>query len=524
MKVRRALISVSDKTGIVEFAKRLSELGVEIISTGGTAKLLKESGIAVKEVSEITGFPEILDGRVKTLHPVIHGGILAKRDTPAHLTQLNEHGIPFIDLVVVNLYPFRETVEKGASFEEIIENIDIGGPTLIRSSAKNFKFVAVVVDPEDYQKVISEIEETGEVSEETRFYLARKAFSLTAFYDAVISQYFNSVDSKGIPVPPEEFPKNLTIPLEKVCDMRYGENPHQRASFYRDVFSTGGVANAEVLYAGKPLSFNNICDIDSAFGLACEFDVERDGVSCVIVKHSNPCGVAVSCSPVRAYELALQTDPISAFGGIVAFNSKVDEETARLLIQRFYECVCAPDFEESAVEILKSKKNLRVLKIKQEIFPRFPFDLRKVSGGVLVQDTDSAVFSDMPEVVSGKEPSEEEWKELEFAFKVVKWVKSNGVVFAKGTRTLAIGVGQTSRIDAIKCAIEKARSLGFDLKGSVLASEAFFPFKDAVEEAYKVGVKAIIQPGGSIRDEEVIETARNLGITMVFTKIRHFRH
>ncbi|SMO36617.1 phosphoribosylaminoimidazolecarboxamide formyltransferase / IMP cyclohydrolase [Balnearium lithotrophicum] len=531
MKPVRALISVSDKRGIVDFAKELNELGIEIVSTGGTARLLKESGIPVREISDLTGFPEIMEGRVKTLHPKVHGGILADRSKDEHLRAMRELEIEPIDMVVVNLYPFKETVKKGADLDEIIENIDIGGPTMVRAAAKNFKHVAIVTDPEDYERIINELKETGEISLKTRFYLARKAFNLTAHYDAVISDYLFSIDEEGKKVGCRELRNPLTITFEKVQDLRYGENPHQRGAFYREVFVTEPcVTRARKLHGEKELSFNNIYDLDGALNLALEFDPVKEGISCAIIKHANPCGVALGKTPEEAYERALKVDPLSAFGGIIAFNSRVTPEAARLIVERFYECIIAPDYDEEALEILKTKKNLRVLTTDglnglKNRGEDSPFDYRRVVGGLLVQDRDLMTLDpEKLKVVTDREPTEKEWEDLIFAFKVVKWVKSNSVVYAKDKVAVGIGVGQTSRVDSARCAAEKAKLMGIDLSGSVLASEAFFPFRDSIDEAAKVGVTAVIQPGGSIRDKEVIQAANEHGMAMVFAGIRHFRH
>jgi phosphoribosylaminoimidazolecarboxamide formyltransferase/IMP cyclohydrolase len=505
--------------------------GVEIISTGGTARLLREAGVKVKDISELTGFPEIMGGRVKTLHPKVHGGILADRSKEEHLKAMRDLDIKPIDMVVVNLYPFKETVARGASFEEIIENIDIGGPTMVRAAAKNFKHVAVVTDPSDYELVTSELKETGRISPKTRFYLARKAFNLTAHYDALISDFLFSVDENGERVGCREFRNPLTVTFEKVQDLRYGENPHQRGAFYKEVFvAEPCVARAEKLHGEKELSFNNIYDLDAAFNLVLEFDPQKDGTACAIIKHANPCGVALGETAEEAYEKALKVDPLSAFGGIIAFNDRVTVEAAKLIVGRFYECIIAPDYEEGALEILKTKKNLRVLTTnglsgieRKALYS--PFDYRKVVGGLLVQDRDTLTLEpEKLKVVTEREPTEKEWEDLLFAFKVVKWVKSNSVVYAKDKVAVGIGVGQTSRVDSARCAAEKARLMGIDLENSVLASEAFFPFRDSVDEAAKVGVTAIIQPGGSIRDKEVIQAANEHGMAMVFTGIRHFRH
>ena len=531
MKPVRAIVSVSDKTGIVDFVKKLVDLGIEIVSTGGTAKLLREAGIPVREISDLTGFPEIMEGRVKTLHPKVHGGILARRDKEDHLKAMEELGIERIDMVVVNLYPFKETVKKGASLEEIIENIDIGGPTMVRAAAKNYKDVAIVTDPRDYDLIVKELEETGEISLKTRFYLAKKAFNLTAHYDALISDFLYSIDEEGTPVAVREMRNPLTVTFEKVQDLRYGENPHQRGAFYKEVFiDEPCVSSAEKLAGEKELSFNNLYDLDGAFNLVLEFDPEKEGVACAIIKHANPCGVALGKTPEEAYEKALNVDPVSAFGGIIAFNSKVNADVAKLITQRFYECIIAPEYDEEALEILKTKKNLRVLTTNglsglERRGQKSPFDYRRITGGLLVQDRDLVVFDpEKVKVVTDREPTEREWEDMIFAFKVVKWVKSNSVVYAKNKVAIGIGVGQTSRIDSARCAAEKAKMMGMDLEGSVLASEAFFPFRDSVDEAAKVGVTAIIQPGGSIRDSEVIQAANEHNMAMVFTGIRHFRH
>ena len=522
MKPARALISVYDKRGVVDFATELHRLGVELVSTGGTYNLLKESGLPVVEVSRLTGFPEIMNGRVKTLHPLIHGGILADRTNQEHLKTMYRLGIKGIDIVAVNLYPFKDVVERGADILTAIENIDIGGPALIRASAKNYRFVTVVTDPEDYQEVIRELKETGEVSLETRFRLARKAFNLTAHYDALIAKYLYSVDEKGNPAECADMRTPLTLTFEKVAELRYGENPHQRGALYAETLSESqGVVKGKKLSGAKELSFNNIQDLDSALRLAFEFT--GDGCACVIVKHANPCGVAVGRSPEEAYEKALRTDPLSAFGGIVAFNAQVNRKTAELMVERFYECVVAPSYTEEALEVLSTRKNLRVVSAEVKLTEGLEF--RHILGGLLVQDADTVdLVPDKLKVVSDREPTPEEWKDLIFAFKVVKWVKSNAVVFAKSQATVGIGVGQTSRVDAVRCAREKARLMGLSLSGSVMASDAFFPFRDSVDEAAKAGVTAIIQPGGSIRDREVINSANEHGIAMVFTGVRHFRH
>ncbi|MGC9120726.1 MAG: bifunctional phosphoribosylaminoimidazolecarboxamide formyltransferase/IMP cyclohydrolase [Sulfurihydrogenibium sp.] len=512
--MKRALISVSDKTGIVEFAKELVNLGYQIVSSSGTAKHLKENGIEVLEVSQVTGFPEILDGRVKTLHPKIHGGILAIRDNPQHLKQLNENDITPIDIVAINLYPFEETVKKGADLDEIIENIDIGGPAMVRAAAKNYKFVTIITDPNDYETVIKELKENGDVSIDTRKLLSLKAFRHTALYDSIIATVLN--EKFGIN---EDFPKELTIPMRKKTNLRYGENPHQKASLYVNPIEEGlSVADSEILQ-GKEMSYNNYLDVEASLLLVKEFE----NPACVIVKHNNPCGVAERDNLYEAYQLALQTDPKSAFGGIVAFNRQLDGKTAKALTELFLEVVVAPSFSEEALDILKTKKNLRVVKIKnfdKEIVGK---DLKRLTGGYLVQDRDKGLYETL-EVVTERKPTEKELEDLIFALKVVKHVKSNAVVIAKDRRSVGIGVGQTSRVDSLETAVKKAQEFSLPLEGSVLASEAFFPFRDSIDFAAKYGIKAVIQPGGSIRDGEVIQACNEHGIAMIFTKMRHFKH
>ncbi|SNZ09914.1 IMP cyclohydrolase /phosphoribosylaminoimidazolecarboxamide formyltransferase [Persephonella hydrogeniphila] len=513
---KRALLSVSDKRGIVDFGKALVELGFEIISSSGTAKVLKENGVPVVEVSQITGFPEIMGGRVKTLHPKIHGALLAVRDNPDYMKQIQELGIQPIDIVAINLYPFEETVKKGAGLDEIIENIDIGGPAMVRASAKNHKFVTIIVDPDDYDFVLSELRENGETTLETRRKLALKAFRHTAFYDSVISAVLN--EKFGIN---EKFPDELSIPVRKRSTLRYGENPHQEGAVYTSPVEYRGlsVAQSDVLH-GKEMSYNNFLDVEAAVNLIKEFDE----TACVIVKHNNPCGVAVREKQVDAYREALSRDPKSAFGGIVAFNRSVDMETAQALTEIFLEVVIAPDFDEEAFKFLtEKKKNLRLVKIKN--FSKEPagLDYRRISGGLLIQDRDLRLYKEW-KVVTDREPSPEEVKDLLFAWKVVKHVKSNSVVIAKNNATVGIGPGQTSRVDSLETAVKKAKEFGLSTEGAVLASEAFFPFRDSVDEAAKHGITAIIQPGGSIRDPEVIEAANEHKIAMVFTGMRHFKH
>jgi phosphoribosylaminoimidazolecarboxamide formyltransferase/IMP cyclohydrolase len=521
-KTARALISVSDKTGLIDFAGRLARRGIEILSTGGTARALREAGVAVREVSDFTGAPEILDGRVKTLHPRVHGGILG-RPTDEHRAQMREHGLDAIDLVVVNLYPFRETVARGAPFDEVIENIDIGGPAMIRSAAKNHERVAVVVDPADYGRVIADIEGGGEVSAGLRFELCRKAFAHTAAYDGAIAMHLGKLS--GHPSVPgaalADFPTSLHPELHLNRVLRYGENPHQKAAFYASAGARGpSLARAEVLH-GKELSYNNILDLDAAMKLCAEFSA----AAAVVIKHTNPCGAAIAPDGegvLSAYRRARETDPVSAFGGIVAVNRLVEAELAKEMAETFLECIVAPDFSPEALALLSVKKGLRLL--KGEIGPGDPaeLELRSVAGGVLVQSRDAAT-SPVPEgrVVTRRPPTAAELVDLDFAWRVAKHVKSNAIVFAGGGRTLGIGAGQMSRVDSVRIAVGKARS---SLEGSVLASDAFFPFRDGVDEAAKAGIRAIVEPGGSVRDQEVIAAADERDIAMVFTGERHFRH
>ena len=526
-KIRRAIISVTDKNGIEVFAKDLSQMGVEIISTGGTAELLKKAGIMVIGISNYTGFPEMLDGRLKTLHPKIHGGILGQRDKNEHVKQMEGHGILPIDMVVVNLYAFEATIAKGCSLEEAIENVDIGGPTMIRAAAKNHKDVAVVVDPSDYHRIMEEMKKNnGSLSYETRFYLAKKVFQLTARYDGAISNYLGKIEDGMIK---KDFPDTLTVQVEKIQDLRYGENPHQRAAFYREIVRSTGerikgpcIAHAKQLH-GKELSFNNILDLNSAIELAKEFHEP----SCVIIKHNNPCGVAMSkAGLLDAYQKALSCDKVSAFGGIIAVNRIMDAKSAKEMSQLFLEAIAAPDFDEDALKILKDKKNLRLLEISEFTahIPEFKgYDLKKVNGGLLVQTADIESAQDL-KTATKRGPSDAELEDLLFAWNVCKHVKSNAIIFAKDTQTVGIGAGQMSRIDSTRIGIMKAKDAGLEVKGSVMASDAFFPFRDNVDRAAEAGVTAIIQPGGSVRDEEVIKAADEHKIAMVFTGIRHFRH
>lgn len=513
MSVKRALISVSDKTGVVEFARGLVELGAEIISTGGTARTLKEAGIPVTYVSDVTGFPEILEGRVKTLHPAIHGGILARR-IPGHLNQIEQHGIKPIDLVAVNLYPFKETVAKpGVALDEAIENIDIGGPTLVRAAAKNHQDVIIVVNPRRYPEILEALK-AGKVTAGLRRELALEAFTHTASYDTAISNYFRSISDSG-----NLFPETWQLSVERKQLLRYGENPHQRAAFYRDDSVQGPcVANAKQLH-GKELSYNNILDLNSALELVREFS----DPACVIIKHNNPCGAACADSILQAYRLAYETDPVSAFGGIVAFNRPVDRDTAGEMSKIFLEAVIAPEYEPQALEVLKTKENLRLLETGALDGPSTDrLDIRKVNGGLLVQETDEKVVD--PEklrVVTEKKPSDKLMKDIIFAMTVVKHVKSNAIVVAKDQQVLGVGAGQMNRVGSARIALEQA---GGKAKGAILASDAFFPFRDTVDQAARAGISVIVQPGGSLRDEESIKAANEHGIIMVFTGMRHFKH
>jgi phosphoribosylaminoimidazolecarboxamide formyltransferase / IMP cyclohydrolase len=515
-KTARALISVSDKAGLVDLGTRLAKLGVEILSTGGTARSLREAGVTVKDVSEFTGFPEMLDGRIKTLHPRVHGGLLG-RATDEHQAQMRKAGLDNIDLVVVNLYPFRETVARGAAFEEVIENIDIGGPAMIRSAAKNHERVAVVVEPSDYGRVLAELESAGEISDGLRFELCRKAFAHTAAYDGAIAGYLGRLESPAASL--ADFPETLHPSLRRERVLRYGENPHQKAAFYSIDGARGpSLARAEVLQ-GKELSYNNLLDLDGAMRLCAEFTAP----AAAIIKHTNPCGVAVSSEGVAdAYRRARETDPVSAFGGIVAVNRTVDADLARDMAETFLECVIAPDYSPEALAALSVKKGLRLLKLPIAKGEPGELELRAVSGGALVQTNDAATSDAAAgRVVSERTPTAQELEDLDFAWRVAKHVKSNAIVFAGGGRTLGIGAGQMSRVDSVRIAVSKAR---FPLQGAVLASDAFFPFRDGVDEAAKAGVLAIIEPGGSVRDQEVITAANERGIAMVFTGERHFKH
>ncbi|MCP3028373.1 bifunctional phosphoribosylaminoimidazolecarboxamide formyltransferase/IMP cyclohydrolase [Halobacillus sp. A5] len=509
--MKRALLSVSDKQGISEFAQQLIELGYELISTGGTKRAIEEAGLPVLSISEITEFPEIMDGRVKTLHPSVHGGLLAKRSNEAHMSQLDELNIETIDLVAVNLYPFKETIAKpDVTEEDAIENIDIGGPTMLRSAAKSFEDVAVVVDPDDYHQVIDSLK-SGDLSFAERKNLAAKVFRHTANYDALIAEYFAQLTE-------EPYPESYIVTYEKVQSLRYGENPHQTASFYKKAnYKGASLANAEQLN-GKELSYNNIQDANAALDVVLEFNEP----AAVAVKHMNPCGVGTSRGLFDAFSKAYAADPVSIFGGIVALNREVDGETAAKLKEIFLEIVLAPSFSEEALEILTAKKNLRLLKIDIKKPETQTHKLTSVSGGLLVQDTDEGTLEDVElEVATERQPTEQELKDLELGWKVVKHVKSNAIVVAKSDQTLGVGAGQMNRVGAAQIAFEQA---GDQAQGAILASDAFFPMPDTVEAAASAGIKAIIQPGGSKRDQDSIDACNKHGIAMVFTKMRHFKH
>ncbi len=515
-KVSRALISVSDKTGVADFAVGLAALGVEILSTGGTAKLLRENGLKVRDVSELTGFPEMLDGRVKTLHPKVHGGLLAVRSNPQHQQQVAEHGIEYIDLVAVNLYPFEKTAAKpGVQFEELIENIDIGGPSMIRSAAKNHQDVAVVVDAGDYAVVLEEMRKSGGcVSAETRTRLARKAFATTAAYDGAISTTLQKLADGALP-------EALHLNYRKAMDLRYGENPHQKAALYFNPAAGGrGLAHARQLQ-GKELSYNNLVDLEAAWRLTQEFDEPTTA----IIKHTNPCGIASGSTLAESVTRALEVDPVSAFGSVIAFNRKMDGATAEAMAKLFVEAVIAPGFEPAALERLAAKKNLRLMDMSATAGDDYGLQLKAVGGGVLVQTPDT--LGTKPEewkCVTERQPTEEEMRALAFAWRVVKHVKSNAIVYTRAGVLVGVGAGQMSRVDSVKLGATKARELKHSLEGTVIGSDAFFPFPDGVEEAAKAGATAVVQPGGSVRDQEVIAAANKLGLAMMFTGARHFRH
>jgi phosphoribosylaminoimidazolecarboxamide formyltransferase/IMP cyclohydrolase len=523
MKITQALISVSDKRGVVDFARALAELGVNILSTGGSAKMLREAGLAVTEVSDYTGFPEMLDGRVKTLHPKVHGGILGIRGNAEHAATMQQHGIPPIDLVVVNLYPFAQTVaKKDCTLEDAIENIDIGGPAMVRAAAKNHGTAAggvgVVTDPEDYAPIIAELKASGgTLSYATRFALARKAFTHTARYDAAIANWLTSLDENG---KPGAFPERLQLAFDKIDTLRYGENPHQQAAFYREpVAVPGSIANYEQLQ-GKELSYNNIADADAAWECVKAFET----TACVIVKHANPCGVAVAPSALEAYRKAFKTDPTSAFGGIIAFNCAVDRETAEAVSGQFAEVIIAPEIAADARAVFAAKQNLRVLIVPLGRAENV-YDYKRVGGGLLVQTADMARIDAADiRVVTRRAPTAQEMGDLLFAWRVAKYVKSNAIVYCKDGMTTGVGAGQMSRVDSARIAAIKAENNGLTVAGSVVASDAFFPFRDGLDVLAKAGATAVIQPGGSVRDAEVIAAADEQNLAMVFTGFRHFRH
>ena len=519
--IKRALISVSDKKGIVDFARGLKKFNIEILSTGGTAKLLADNGIAVIEVGDYTGFPEMLDGRLKTLHPKIHGGILGRRDLDTHVKAMQEADIPPIDMVVVNLYPFAATIAKpNCTLNDAIENIDIGGPTMVRAAAKNYHHVVVVTDPADYKPLLSEMDMTsGIIGGDTRFNLARKAFSHTAEYDGTISNYLTSIDSRGRR---EGFPQRLNLHFSVAQELRYGENPHQSAAFYTIASEReASVATARQLQ-GKELSYNNIADADAALECVKQFN---EAPACVIVKHANPCGVAYGATFLEAYDRAYQTDPESAFGGIIAFNGELDAATAQAIAERqFVEVIIAPKVSAAAVEVAAAKKNVRLLECgawPKEAAPRLEF--KKVNGGLLLQEADQALYQELT-VVTQRAPTEAEMADLLFAWRVAKYVKSNAIVYAKDKMTIGVGAGQMSRVNSARIAAIKAEQAGLAVAGSVMASDAFFPFRDGIDQAAAAGIAAVIQPGGSMRDAEVIAAANEHGMAMVFTGMRHFRH
>ncbi|HUO13647.1 MAG TPA: bifunctional phosphoribosylaminoimidazolecarboxamide formyltransferase/IMP cyclohydrolase [Verrucomicrobiae bacterium] len=519
-RIQRAILSVTDKSSLVDFARKLAAHNIELISTGGTAKLLRDSGISVKDISELTGFPEMLDGRVKTLHPKVHGGILHRRDNPAHVAAVAQHGIAPIDMVVVNLYAFEKTAAKpGVAFEELIENIDIGGPSMIRSAAKNFHDVAIVTSPSDYHEIAAELDRSqGELSLATKWRLAQKAFATTAAYDSAIASTLERITPENFQLasPNSSFPPTLRLSFQKVLDLRYGENPHQKAAMYSDG-SGIGVANAHQIQ-GKELSYNNIVDLQAAWDLAQEFD-PLAAPMCAIIKHTNPCGAATGKTLAEAYKRALECDPVSAFGGVIGVNCPVDAEAAEEMHKLFLEVIAAPAFDEAAKAKFATKKNLRLVEVKPA---NQKWILKNVSGGMLLQDADIRPLQEVDlKIVTKRAPTPEENRALLFAWEICKHVKSNAIVYARDGQTVGVGAGQMSRVDAAKFGAMKAQ---LPLKGTVAASDAFFPFPDGVEEIAKAGATAIIQPGGSQRDPEVIAAADRLGLAMLFTGVRHFRH
>lgn len=521
-----ALISVSDKTGVAELAKALHDLGIRLISTGGTAKLIADQGLPVTEVAEVTGFPEMLDGRVKTLHPKVHGGLLARRDLPEHMAALHRHAISTIDILVVNLYPFEQTVAKpGCSLEDAIENIDIGGPAMVRSGAKNWKDVAVLTDASQYQPVVDELKASGQVSQKTKFALAVAAFNRISNYDAAISDYLSSLQEDGSR---SLFPAQANGRFVKIQDLRYGENPHQQAAFYRDLYpAPGSLAVAQQLQ-GKELSYNNIADADAAWECVKSFETP----ACVIVKHANPCGVAVGKDPLEAYSKAFQTDPTSAFGGIIAFNRPLDGAGAQAVAKQFVEVLMAPDFSAEALQVFAGKANVRLLKIAlppggERAWDKGQnlMDVKRVGSGMLMQTADNRELTLAElKVVTKKQPTPQELQDLLFAWKVAKFVKSNAIVFCKDGMTMGVGAGQMSRLDSARIASIKAQHAKLSLQGTAVASDAFFPFRDGLDVVVDAGATCVIQPGGSMRDQEVIDAADERGVAMVFSGVRHFRH
>ena len=530
-----ALISVSDKTGILEFARALAALGIELLSTGGTAKLLADAGLPVTEVAEHTGFPEMLDGRVKTLHPTIHGGLLARRDVPAHVAAIEQHGIDTIDLLVVNLYPFESTVAKpGCTLEDAIENIDIGGPAMVRSAAKNWKDVGVLTDASQYPLALAELKADGKLSDKTRFAFAVAAFNRISQYDGAISDYLSGLQADGARA---LFPAQSNGRFVKLQDLRYGENPHQQAAFYRDLYPAPGSLVTAKQLQGKELSYNNIADADAAWECVKSFGTDAEGglaqsAACVIVKHANPCGVAIGADPLEAYSKAFKTDPTSAFGGIIAFNRPLDAAGAQAVSKQVVEVLMAPGYTPEALDVFKSKINVRILEIA--LPPggttdwdngRNAVDLKRIGSGLLMQTADNRELSvDEFKVVSQKQPTPEQLQDLLFAWKVAKYVKSNAIVFCAGGMTMGVGAGQMSRLDSARIASIKAEHAGLSLRGTAVASDAFFPFRDGLDVVVDVGASCVIQPGGSMRDQEVIDAADERGVVMVLTGVRHFRH
>lgn len=520
-KISRALISCTDKTGLIELSRFLHQQNVQILSTGGTAKLLRDNDIPVTEVSDFTGSPEILDGRVKTLHPKIHGGLLGVRTDPNHQTQMLDNDISAIDLVIVNLYEFEKTIaQKNCTLDHAIENIDIGGPSMLRSAAKNYKFVTVISDPSDYEELKNQMANNGGTTEDFRYTLAQKVFAQTSSYDASIANYLSTgLKDTGT----KTFPDALSLTLKKIQDLRYGENPHQKAAFYREVGLNQGIVNARQ-WQGKELSFNNILDLESAFNCCRDFQE----TCCVIVKHLNPCGVATGSTVAEAFLRAREADPVSCFGGIVAMNREIDVQTAMMMAETFFEAIIAPSYSTEAMELFQKKKNLRIMTLSDFDNRQASIDFRRIGGGFLVQDSDIGMIDIKTcQVMTKRQPTAQELLDLNFAWRTVKHVKSNAIVFAKNQQSIGIGAGQMSRVDSVKIAAMKAKEYFKDdsiLKNSVMASDAFFPFRDGIDQAAAFGIAAIIQPGGSVRDNEVIEACDQHNISMIFTGMRHFRH